>query len=863
MAQFNENEASRLFRPLAFDNSQDLFLCDDTTVGFSFLCTPIAGWNNSVLSSIQLMLSQDEYPTGSLLSFTLWASPDIKSHLKASDDLRLLCKDALMMKAHNASLGFMWGGTEHPIETRQLTKARNFQLLVTFKMPISDIEISEFESEKAHSIQRLMKERLIQSAMNPIALSNVNLTNIMNSIINWGKNAEWKHCQDVPVDSTRPLNEQFVEYETELTEHDDGLTLGNSKEQVHLKMLTAKRLPRNTQFGAAYKWFGDPFDGQGCVSQNFIITTNISFLDQNKTKGRLEAKKSHYIKSTFSALTQFAPKIKDMKADLEEITSSFEAGEKAVSVSISAGVFGRTEEEAADGVTKLQSYMRQAGLVMVKENAFALPSFINMLPFGQCSQAVKTSKRYFTLSTKYIPYIIPVFSEWKGTRTPTLSFVSRTGQVMSMDLFDSETNFNTLIYAESGSGKSFLTNEIIRAYLSTGNKAWAIDAGESYKKLSASLDGNFTAFEGESEDEAKQLSCNPFTMIPENDPKAFRDSLEMLAGCILAMAFTSSSPTDLQASEVERILLAVWNEKGRSALIDDVADACKADSDQRVQDIGKQLYAFTTKGQFGHYFDKPHNIEFTGNFNVLELDGLSKTPRLQAVVLFMLIVQISHSMYEEFKHDRSIKRLVIIDEAWDLLANSMAVAEFMEKGFRRFRKYNGAGIVVTQSINDLQKTDAGKAIAENAANSLILKQKESTIASVEKDDLMSIGKAGYRLLKKIKTQKGHYSEIFFNTNQGMGIGRLIVDPLRILMYSTTADDNKMIDDYVKRGYELQDAMAKVVEDKRMLRFKIQRPEFLNHDIQLLKNDVEAKLLKQNEVLTPDNVSELPKAVVNQ
>ncbi|MEZ9922348.1 type IV secretion system protein TraC, partial [Vibrio breoganii] len=82
-----------------------------------------------------------------------------------------------------------------------------------------------------------------------------------------------------------------------------------------------------------------------------------------------------------------------------------------------------------------------------------------------------------------------------GTGTPVLQFVSRTGQLMNVDLFDSKTNYNLNIYAQSGSGKSFLSNEIIRAYLSTGNKAWAIDAGESYKKLSQSLGGTFTTFD--------------------------------------------------------------------------------------------------------------------------------------------------------------------------------------------------------------------------------------------------------------------------------------------------------------------------------------------------------------------------------
>jgi conjugal transfer ATP-binding protein TraC len=859
-----ENDATRLFRPLANDPVNEIFLCDDKTVGFCFLCQPVSGWDTQMQSTLSLMLSQDSYPTDSMFSFTLWASPDIKDTISASSRMRDNCKNALMRKAHDTALGFLWGGTTHPVETIQQTRTRDFQLLVTFKMPIESLDITEEEREKAISIQRVMEQRLSKSNLWPTRMTSNMLINTMNVMMNWSTDAEWRSKQTIPTDENKILKEQFVEYDTNIIKQNDGVILGSEKNPTYCKMLTVRRFPRKTRFGAAFRWFGDAFDGLGCVTQNFMITVNVAFPAHNGVKSKMETKRNHYIKQTFSALTHFAPKIKDMKADLDELTSSFEAGHKAVKVSISAGVFGRTEREAADGLTGLQSFMKQADMTMVKEESFSLPSFIQMLPFGACTDAVRFSRRYTTMSSKHIIPILPIFAEWKGTGTPTMQFVSRTGQIMNLDLFDSKTNYNTLIYAESGSGKSFLTNEIIRSYLSTNGKVWAIDAGESYKKLSSSFEGQFTEFTDEA-----HLSCNPFTMIPEDDPKAFDDALEMLAGCILAMAFTKESPSDLQVNEVERILTQVWRQKGQSALIDDVADACikagEERDDTRISDIGYQLFAFTTQGQFGKYFDKPHNVEFNGDFNVLELDGLSKRPRLQAVVLFMLMVQISHSMYEEFKQDRSVKRCVIIDEAWDLLGNSKAVEEFMEKGFRRFRKYNGCGIIVTQSINDLQKSDAGKAIAENAAFSLILKQKEATITNAEKNDLMSMPAVGYRLLKKVTTEAGHYSEIFFNTNRGMGIGRLIVDPMRVVMYSTRAKDNAKIDAYTNNGVPLEEAMLNVVRDDNMARFAMPRPAFLNERVKVMETYLDAALLKMPD-RKPIDVDQIdnakPKKVVN-
>ncbi|NGZ66618.1 type IV secretion system protein TraC [Vibrio aestuarianus subsp. cardii] len=835
---FKENEASRLFRPLAYDQDSNLFICDDKMVAFSFVCQPAAGWDMQLLSTIQLMLSQDAYPVNSLMSFTLFASPDVRSQLLASDQMRHKCRNALMRESHDAALGFMWSGTQKPIEVVQGTQVRNFQLIVTLKMPIASIDITSDDVEKAVSLQRTMEQRLEKAYLSPVKMDSAMLVNIMHTMLHWQPDAEWRNTKALPVETDRTLNEQFLQYDTNVRKQRHGVKLGTDDKPTFVRMLTAQRFPRKARAGQAFKWFGDPFDGLGCVTQNFMITVNIQFPNNSAVKSKLETKKNHYIKQSHSALTLFAPKIKDMKADLEVMMNALGGEARAVRLSLSAAVFGSTEQEAEDGVTALQSFMKQSEMTMVNEDSFAMPSFIQLLPFGACNDAVKMSRRYFTLPSNVILPVLPIFAEWKGTGTPMLQFISRTGQIMNIDLYDSKTNFNTLIYAESGSGKSFLTNEIIRSYLSTGNKVWAIDAGESYKKLSSSFDGTFTAF-----NEDNELSCNPFTMIDDTDPNAFVDALEMLAGCLIAMAFTKSSPSDLQAAEMERILTEVWKEKGQAALIDDVKAKCLADDDLRVRDMGKQLTAFTTDGQFGKYFNKPHNVQFNGNFNVLELDGLSDTPRLQAVVLFMLMVQISDSMYREFKQDRGVKRLVIIDEAWDLLGNSKAVEQFMEKGFRRFRKYGGAGIIVTQSIMDLQKSAAGKAIAENAANSLILRQKTATITHAEKEDLMSLPQAGYRLLKKVTTEAGHYSEIFFNTNAGMGIGRLIVDPMRVLMYSTRAQDNEKIDAYMKQGMMLSDAMKQVVKDGRMDRLNMTKPEFITNVISHVEARMDADILE--------------------
>ncbi len=104
------------------------------------------------------------------------------------------------------------------------------------------------------------------------------------------------------------------------------------------------------------------------------------------------------------------------------------------------------------------------------------------------------------------------------------------------------------------------------------------------------------------------------------------------------------------------------------------------------------------------------------------------------------------------------------------------------------------------------------------------------------------------MLKKVKTETGVYSEVFFNTNRGMGIGRLIVDPMRGLMYSTKASDNEQIEFYTRKNVELDQAMIQVAADNKQMRYEMVRPSFLDYDRKLveLEEDIN-KYLNTNEI----------------
>lgn len=185
-------------------------------------------------------------------------------------------------------------------------------------------------------------------------------------------------------------------------------------------------------------------------------------------------------------------------------------------------------------------------------------------------------------------------------------------------------------------------------------------------------------------------------------------------------------------------------------IVDNIANSLLADPDVRIKDIGHQLFAFTSKGQYGRFFNGKNNLNFKNPFTVLELEELKGRQHLQQVVLLQLIYQIQQDMY---LGERDRPKIVIIDEAWSLLSQGN-VGEFIEHGYRRFRKYGGSAIVITQGVNDLYQNKVGQAIAENSAFTLLLGQKAEAIDAIQENKRLPLGEGGYRILKTVKSYKG-------------------------------------------------------------------------------------------------------------
>ena len=765
--KIEHHPVSKLFPILAYEPEQKLFIAADNSLCFGFLCRPLSGCDEAAGQRLNVFLNQ-EWPVDTLIQVSLYTSPDIDDTLALLETRRRNQKSYAHQQMTQETLAFLRNGTHTPLSGTDIV-IRRVKLLVTVKLPLSNLEPTESDFRQAVELRQATEQALQTIGLVPQALSSDLYVRFMNTVMNWSPEAGWHDRVEPECDPQLLIREQFFDYDTSLRKDNRGLWLGDKR----VKMLSVKRFPDQMNFGKAAAYLSDiPTCTRG-IRENFMLSVTIHYPDAESTKSGIETRRQWVANQTHGPLLKFLPQLAERTAHFDSLIRAYNTGDRPVRIYFGMILFCDADNESRP-VSNAKTYFRELGFQLMEDRFFCLPFFLNCLPFGAERAAMKDLNRYRTMATQHVIPLLPIFADWSGTGTPTINTISRNGQLQSISLFDSGSNYNCVIAAEPGRGKSFLSNEMILSYLAEGARIWVIDVGRSYKNLAEHLDGEFLEFSTES-----AICMNPFELIRD-----WKDEADIVYGLVSAMAAPTEKLSDLQTAGLKRVLKETWDQKGTTMCLDDLAEALKNDPDQRIRDVGQQLYPFTSKGEYGRFFNGRNNVRFTNDFVVLELEELKGRKHLQHVVLLQLIYQIQQEMY---LGERDRPKLVIIDESWDLLGMG-DTAKFMEEGARRFRKYGGASVFIVHSINDLYESPNGMAIAATSAFTFLLGQKRETIESVKEQKRLSLSEGGYALLSSVHTIPGRYSEILFLTSSGQGIGRLIVDPAKRLLYSTHPQD---------------------------------------------------------------------------
>ncbi len=829
----DEERTYGLLPACAINPENSMLLGSDNSVGFAWSCIPICYEDDRIIERLNGFLN-DDYPNGSIIQFCLYRSPDIFAQMYRYKQLRRGCPDPFLGELLDERIKFIKYHSRRNLIGKSFDNGiiHDLHLVVVLKMPLQDLQPSVDEDQRAQALGEKIQAHLRNIGLFPQRMDATAYIRFMQTILNPTANASWRHrgfsnswLKD------RQINQQIFDPDTHLMVHRDYLHLGKHN---YIRLLSARRLPEYAFPGSALSYVGDLLSGMSTVKANYLICVNIFYPNGENLRQSLERKRQFTVQQASGPILKFVPVLAKKKESFDHLQESLQNGHKPLRLSYSIALMAPSLKKLNVLSTSMRNIWREQHFELMVDDCCQLPVFLNALPFGADRKSVRDLFLYFTLTSQMAVPLLPIMGEWRGTGTFHTSLFSRNGQLMSVSLHDSHTNKNAVIAAESGSGKSFFANELIISYLSEGAQIWVIDAGKSYKNICEILSGDFLQF-----DEASQVCLNPFMLISD-----YSEDEDAIVSLVQNMASQSNSLDEFQKSALRRIMQNLFRAKGNDLMVDDIRNACLDSADKRVQDIGSQLYPFCSEGSYGKFFNGKSTIDFKNKFTVLELDELNGRRHLRQVVLLQLIYQIQQQV---FLGDRSRKKIILIDEAWDLLKDG-DVSVFLEHAYRKFRKYGGSAIIATQSINDLYSNSAGQAIAENSATMFLLGQNAEAVESVKRSGRLAMSEGAWELLKTVHTMTGVYSEIFIKSENGTGVGRLIVSEFQKLLYSTSPEDVSAIARYRQDGMSITQAIWALMRERGMTMEKYE-----DIDSQLLEEEIPTMAtanLRENR--TPDS-----------
>ena len=487
-----------------------------------------------------------------------------------------------------------------------------------------------------------------------------------------------------------------------------------------------------------------------------------------------------------TGLARYLPGLPEKARDWQIVTERLKDGERLVRACYTVAVYAPLDaiDEAEQAVRAI--YHGQ-GWRVVAERYVQLPSWLACLPMvpgGGLDADLARMGRMKTLLTSAAVDLAPVHGEWRGQAfapdaPPALFLIGRRGQPACWSPFANEAgNYNVAVTGKSGSGKSVLMQELVTGIVGAGGEAVVIDDGRSFQHTAEALGGAFIAF-------GKDPAClNPFAMIDAgtaaHDGDYREECFAMLAGVVGRMCRRRGSIDDIEAALIDEAIAASWDEAGNAADLGTVRKHLEARSDRRATDMATALGPWCPGGATGRLFAGSETPALDAALTVFELAELKGRGDVQGVVLMLVVFLATQRMYHG---PRTRAKAIVIDEAWDLLSGEDSKA-FLEGAARRARKYRGALVTGTQSVNDYYANPAARAAWENSDWTIFLAQKDESVELLKQEKRIHCDPGMERALKSLTTADGRWAELVLHGPDGWRVARLVLDAWSVALFSS-------------------------------------------------------------------------------
>ena len=503
----------------------------------------------------------------------------------------------------------------------------------------------------------------------------------------------------------------------------------------------------------------------------------------NKVINELETERIvAYDKGNINRESLLAQKRVEAESLRDEIAAGFN---KLYEASIVSTLFAYNLQDL-DRLTKLLATEMSKSLIDIK-SAWGIQEegFQSNLPLME-----DKIKKVHTFDRRSMGTVFPFTTSEVGHPTGVpLGFNKQTGVPILFDNFHpSLTNYNMVIFAKSGAGKSVTMKTLIsRSSVLMGIESLALDAEGEYTIVAEALGGINVVISPNS-----QTIINLFDIEVEKvkDEITGRErpilnvenKVEDVTQALLTMARGSTRSTEVNELTKQIISESVAEEYARVGITADPAILYESDSVISGDALGKRKkkmptigswykrilekakqndnsdyrfhYSYLIKvmkqyvrelnGQMA-YFDGQSTFELLEgapfiNLDISQLEERFARPLAQQILLSWIWEKYVKKNSED--RTKATKKRVLVDEAWMLLPYPEAV-DFLNTMARRARKRNVSLAIISQRFQDFYEKPEAQAVLTSSDTKLFLAQDKSEINYLKEVFKLSEGEAGF------------------------------------------------------------------------------------------------------------------------
>jgi type IV secretory pathway VirB4 component len=402
------------------------------------------------------------------------------------------------------------------------------------------------------------------------------------------------------------------------------------------------------------------------------------------------------------------PEVTDPLESAIELRDKIQRGqEKLFQMAIYITLRADTLEEL-NKVTKLLETTLSARLFYTKVARYQqIEGLQSILPRGE---DILNQKRNLDSSSAALAF--PFMSSELVQESGILYGVNKSNNsLVILDRF-SLHNANSIVFAQSGSGKSYATKVEILRQLMQGTKVIVIDPEREYKRLAESVNGTYIKLSAKSKEKVNPFDLATTYHSRDDLSEHTQDLTEVIS--LMAEGLDSS-----EKAAVDKCILKVYEDSGeRMPLLRDLyAELRKLGHLPLCERLEKYI-----SGSLAHVFNEQTNIKLDNRLVIFDIKDLPESLRQIMMLIIANFVQNQVKAKPE-------KRLLVIDEGWMLLEHEES-ARFVAGLVRRARKYYLGVSIISQQANDFLRNDYGRAIASQSGLRILMRQDTTTIKNV-------------------------------------------------------------------------------------------------------------------------------------